>query len=357
MDLRPRARPSSPPTTWSARGSASAPPATPSTCPRPRRARSSTTSRRAAPSSASEGFLPAYVDLSPARRVPPARRGLRARGSGGAHRGAARRARPGRRGRGAEGEASRTSPYRRSTRPRRTSRRCSASARWRRCTAPASRGSSRARAARRARSSASRSRPRTRRPWRRTTSPTWSAPSRRPGPRGGRRARSSRWCGACARWQEAGLAVVVAARAETQVERLTTLLRHQDLAVKARLGAFDPAWLDDAQGRGTALVVVGGRWPAASSRPAEGLALVTEEEIFGARAHRRPRRAPSRRTRARAVPRGPAQPRRRRLRRPRRARHRPLPGPRPQGSRRRSPSTCSPSSTPAATSSTSPSTG
>ena len=98
-----------------------------------------------------------------------------------------------------------------------------------------------------------------------------------------------------AAWQEAGMRVIVAARAETQVERLTTLLRHRDLVVKARLGPFDPALLRvDAgalgPGRDAALIVSG-----ALSRgvvaPAEGLALVTEEEIFGSRAHRRAARA------------------------------------------------------------------
>ena len=53
--------------------------------------------------------------------------------------------------------------------------------------------------------------------------------------------------------------MVIAARAETQVERLVTLLRHRDLSVKARLGKFDPATLDDERptARQTALVVVG----------------------------------------------------------------------------------------------------
>ncbi len=97
-------------------------------------------------------------------------------------------------------------------------------------------------------------------------------------------------------WQEAGLRVLLAARADTQVERLVTLLRHRDVRVKARLGAFDAALLDDdpeggaAWPRGAALVVAG---PLARGvvAPAEGLALVTEEEIFGARAHRRAARA------------------------------------------------------------------
>jgi transcription-repair coupling factor (superfamily II helicase) len=99
-------------------------------------------------------------------------------------------------------------------------------------------------------------------------------------------------------WQEAGLRVVVAARAETQVERLTTLLRHRDLAVKARLGRFDPAALDDDAPR-IALVVVGSLSRGVVA-PAEGLALVTEEEIFGSRAHRRAARAQSTTAKGRA---------------------------------------------------------
>jgi len=93
-------------------------------------------------------------------------------------------------------------------------------------------------------------------------------------------------------WQEAGLKVVLAARAETQVERLVTLLRHRDLRVKARLGAFDPAVLDasDTDAQRTALVVRGALARGVVA-PGEGLVLVTEEEIFGARAHRRAAKA------------------------------------------------------------------
>ncbi|WP_052375547.1 transcription-repair coupling factor [Chondromyces apiculatus] len=93
-------------------------------------------------------------------------------------------------------------------------------------------------------------------------------------------------------WQEAGLKVIIAARAQTQVERLVTLLRHRDLPVKARLGAFDPALLDSAstEARDAALVVTGALARGVVA-PAEGVALVTEEEIFGARAHRRAARA------------------------------------------------------------------
>jgi transcription-repair coupling factor (superfamily II helicase) len=92
-----------------------------------------------------------------------------------------------------------------------------------------------------------------------------------------------------AAWQDAGMRVVIAARAETQVERLVTLLRHREAKVKARLGAFDPAVLDEAD-RSHALVVAGSLARGVVA-PCEGLALVTEEEIFGARVHRRAARA------------------------------------------------------------------
>ncbi|WP_437909017.1 transcription-repair coupling factor [Sorangium sp. So ce327] len=94
-------------------------------------------------------------------------------------------------------------------------------------------------------------------------------------------------------WQEAGLRVLIAARAQTQVERLVALLRHRDVRVKANLGPFDPAFFDgssSASPRDTALVVTGSLARGVIA-PAEGLALVTEEEIFGARAHRRAARA------------------------------------------------------------------
>jgi transcription-repair coupling factor (superfamily II helicase) len=93
-----------------------------------------------------------------------------------------------------------------------------------------------------------------------------------------------------AHWQDHGLRVFVTARAQTQADRLVTLLRHQGVACRARAGSFDPAWLDESTGQ--AQVVVG---PLARGvvLPADGLALVTEEEIFGARAHRRKERARS----------------------------------------------------------------
>jgi transcription-repair coupling factor (superfamily II helicase) len=93
-------------------------------------------------------------------------------------------------------------------------------------------------------------------------------------------------------WQENGLRVFVTARAATQAERLVTLLGHQGIQAGARLGTFSPAWLDEADRREQVQVVVG---PLRRGvvLPADGIVLVTEEEIFGARAHRRRERGKS----------------------------------------------------------------
>ena len=71
-----------------------------------------------------------------------------------------------------------------------------------------------------------------------------------------------------AHWQSHGLRVVIVARAETQAERLGGLLRHQGVSAEIVTGSLS---------RGVVL-------------PAEGLALVTEEEVFGARVRRREKR-------------------------------------------------------------------
>ncbi len=135
---------------------------------------------------------------------------------------------------------------------------------------------------------------------------------------------------------------------------MTTLLAIRGSQCRARLGRSIPPWLDDTSE--TTPLVVRGRSRAASCLPAEGLVLVTEEEVFGARAHRQ-QRAQRGAAVARPFLEDLRSLERRRLRRPRRARHRPLPGARPQGRRRRSRSTSSRSSTRAATSSTCRSTG
>lgn len=90
-------------------------------------------------------------------------------------------------------------------------------------------------------------------------------------------------------WREHGLRVFLSARADTQAERIMTLLRHQGITCGARLGPFDPAWLEDASE--TVPLVVRGSLSRGALLPAEGFVLVTEEEVFGARTHRRPRRS------------------------------------------------------------------
>ncbi|HEX3771762.1 MAG TPA: transcription-repair coupling factor [Polyangiaceae bacterium] len=92
-----------------------------------------------------------------------------------------------------------------------------------------------------------------------------------------------------AHWQSHGLRVFVTARAQTQAERIATLLRHQGVECKPRLTPFDPAWLDAAPASAVEIVV--GPLSRGVVMPAEGLVLVTEEEIFGARVHRRKERS------------------------------------------------------------------
>ncbi len=93
-------------------------------------------------------------------------------------------------------------------------------------------------------------------------------------------------------WIEHGLRVIIAARAETQVERLASLLRHRDLKVKAVPAREGPgAALDPSVAPQGAVIVTVGSLARGIVAPAEGLAIVTEEEIFGSRAHRKAARA------------------------------------------------------------------
>jgi transcription-repair coupling factor (superfamily II helicase) len=115
-----------------------------------------------------------------------------------------------------------------------------------------------------------------------------------------------------AHWRDHGLRVFVAARAQTQAERLTGLLRHQGVACRARLDPFDPAWLEPnakaasappaqelepsgiplepGSAGGIPPQIVVGTLSRGVVLPADGLVLVTEEEVFGARVHRRPKK-------------------------------------------------------------------
>ena len=92
-----------------------------------------------------------------------------------------------------------------------------------------------------------------------------------------------------AHWREHGLRVFLSARADTQAERMTTLLRHQGVECRARLEPFDPAWLDDRSE--PAPLVVRGVLSKGVLLPAEGIVIVTEEEVFGARTHRQSKRS------------------------------------------------------------------
>ncbi len=88
-----------------------------------------------------------------------------------------------------------------------------------------------------------------------------------------------------AHFEEHGLGVVIAARAETQAERLVSLLRHAGVECKVQARGFDPA-APAARG----VVVTTGPLGRGAVLPGEGRVFLTEEEIFGARAHRAPRR-------------------------------------------------------------------
>jgi len=91
-------------------------------------------------------------------------------------------------------------------------------------------------------------------------------------------------------WLSEGLRVLLAARTTTQAERLIDLLRGYKLPVQRETQAFDPKLLTTApDGR---VHVVVGRLADGFVLPAEALACVTEEEIFGARGHRRARAKP-----------------------------------------------------------------
>jgi transcription-repair coupling factor (superfamily II helicase) len=84
-------------------------------------------------------------------------------------------------------------------------------------------------------------------------------------------------------WHEAGLDVTITARASTQAERITTLLGHRGVRV---------ADAESRAPRGTVKVVTGALARGAIV-PSEAFVWVTEEEIFGQRAHRRQERSKS----------------------------------------------------------------
>jgi len=90
-------------------------------------------------------------------------------------------------------------------------------------------------------------------------------------------------------WQEAGLATVIAARTQTQADRMATLLQHR--GVVALRGSEQ-----EAPSRNLHSVrIVTAPLARGVVAPGEGFVLVTEEEIFGARVRRKsePKKAPS----------------------------------------------------------------
>ncbi|HKY36058.1 MAG TPA: transcription-repair coupling factor [Polyangiaceae bacterium] len=85
---------------------------------------------------------------------------------------------------------------------------------------------------------------------------------------------------ALAEWHEAGLQALIAARTQTQADRLVTLLQHRSVTA-TRSG-------DEAQGIPAAEVrVVTAPLARGVIAQTEGYVLLTEEEIFGARARRK----------------------------------------------------------------------
>jgi len=78
-------------------------------------------------------------------------------------------------------------------------------------------------------------------------------------------------------WHEAGMKVFVTARVTTQTERVTALLSHRGLSVTSG---------DSDAGTNDSVRIATGTLARGVIAPTEGFVLVTEEEIFGTRAHR-----------------------------------------------------------------------
>ncbi len=87
-------------------------------------------------------------------------------------------------------------------------------------------------------------------------------------------------------WLDSGFRVVFAARTHTQAERLVTLLRGYDVPIATKVEPLREGLIDGFSAADRAHVVVG-HLAHGFVLPSEGLAIVTEEEIFGTRAHRR----------------------------------------------------------------------
>ncbi len=93
-------------------------------------------------------------------------------------------------------------------------------------------------------------------------------------------------------WHDHGLRVVITARAETQAERLVSLLGHLGVPCESHRGRGAAVQIGNVAGepailpiRGTVSVVTG-KLSRGVVLAADGLVIVTEEEIFGGRARR-----------------------------------------------------------------------
>ncbi|MFO0678937.1 MAG: transcription-repair coupling factor [Polyangiaceae bacterium] len=97
-------------------------------------------------------------------------------------------------------------------------------------------------------------------------------------------------------WRDHGLRVFVTARAETQAERITTLLGHQGVSCRAMLGATARSRIGAPSD--VDVEVLTGPLSSGLVLPSEGFVFVTEEEVFGSRAQRQKAKAPSNASRA-----------------------------------------------------------
>src|SRR5262249_24624165 len=91
-------------------------------------------------------------------------------------------------------------------------------------------------------------------------------------------------------WTSLGMRVGIIARTQTQLDRIVQLLSHRGVSVQSASEREGAAMLS-SRDAGPRVVVVSGSLSRGVVAPTERLVLVTEEEIFGARAARQRRRA------------------------------------------------------------------
>ncbi|MFO0649710.1 MAG: transcription-repair coupling factor [Polyangiales bacterium] len=94
----------------------------------------------------------------------------------------------------------------------------------------------------------------------------------------------------CRYWLSEGYRVLVTGRTPTQAERVATLLRGHELAVRLHQGAVAAMLVEEPAGPETEVHVCVGELARGFAMGSRKLAAVTEEEIFGARARRSARK-------------------------------------------------------------------